>query len=748
MKSNRRYPAAGTRIAVALAAAFPLAASAEDAQSIQLNSVVVTGSRIEHSSFDLPAAVDVVDASRIGADQAKVNASEALASVPGITVQNRQNYAQDLQISSRGFGARSAFGVRGIRLVSDGIPASMPDGQGQAATFNLDRAERIEVMRGPMSAVYGNHAGGVIQMFTPDGKGRPTVEGNFSGGSYGTWKADVASQGEVDGVGYVVDASRFRTEGYREHSSVTRDQYMAKLSFRPDEYSRLSIIGNYFNQPEAKDPLGLEWAQYKADPRSVASNALAYNTRKSIEHAQGGVSYERRLGEDRLQLSAYAGQRSVTQFQSIPLTSQRVIASTSATSTLRKHSGGVIDFDRDFSGLGLRWIMRHDMAGGKLTTTVGVDYETSMDDRKGYENFTATNTTSPSASLTCGSGGTVCGVIGRLRRDETDKVSTTDPYVQSEWQGDRWGFVAGLRYTTVRFKVEDHYVATNNGDDSGTVSYHRATPLIAASYKLTPEINVYASAARGFEAPTFNELFYSSPTGSFSFDLKPATSRHLELGLKAFVGKSSRLDLAMFQVDTEDELVVASSSGGRTSYQNAGSTLRRGIELGLDSIWSGGFTSRIAYTGLQATYEESFVTRVGTPSTSVTIPKGNHLPGIPKSTLFGELAWHHPSTGFHSAVEVIARDKVYVDDTNGKVAVASYPGDGKARPAPAYTIANLRFGYDHKVGPWALKGFLRIDNLFDKNYVGSVIVGDGNGRFYESAPGRTWLLGTSARYAF
>ena len=160
-----------TRLAVILAATFPCIAGAAEPATVTLDSVVVSGSRIEHNSFDLPASVDVVDAARIGADQGKVNAS----AVPGITVQNRQNYAQDLQISSRGFGARSAFGVRGIRLVADGIPASMPDGQGQAATFNLDRAERIEVLRGPLAVVYGNHAGGVIQLFTPDGKGRPTA---------------------------------------------------------------------------------------------------------------------------------------------------------------------------------------------------------------------------------------------------------------------------------------------------------------------------------------------------------------------------------------------------------------------------------------------------------------------------------------------------------------------------------------------------------------------------------------------
>ncbi|HOI51905.1 MAG TPA: TonB-dependent receptor plug domain-containing protein, partial [Azonexus sp.] len=180
-----------TPIAACLALAFAVPASAEDA--VRLDPLVITGSRVEQNTFDLPAAIDVVDVASVGATQARVNASEALAGVPGIVVQNRQNYAQDLQISSRGFGARTAFGVRGIRLVADGIPASMPDGQGQAATFNLDRAERIEVMRGPLSAIYGNAAGGVIQLFTPDGKGRPSVEGRFSAGSDSSWKTDLSS---------------------------------------------------------------------------------------------------------------------------------------------------------------------------------------------------------------------------------------------------------------------------------------------------------------------------------------------------------------------------------------------------------------------------------------------------------------------------------------------------------------------------------------------------------------------------
>ena len=162
--------------------------------------VVVSATRVGHTVFDMPAAIDVVDAARIHESQARVNASEALAAVPGLVAQNRQNYAQDLQISSRGFGARSTFGVRGVRLIADGIPASMPDGQGQAATFNLDMAERIEVLRGPFSAIYGNHSGGVIQMFTRDGEGAPTIETSLTAGSYGTRKADVNAHGKQGGV--------------------------------------------------------------------------------------------------------------------------------------------------------------------------------------------------------------------------------------------------------------------------------------------------------------------------------------------------------------------------------------------------------------------------------------------------------------------------------------------------------------------------------------------------------------------
>ncbi len=671
--------------------------------------VIVTGSRIEQDSFDFPAAVDIVDAQRINAAQMRVNASEALAAVPGLVVLNRQNYAQDLQISSRGFGARSAFGVRGVRLIADGIPASMPDGQGQAATFNLDMAERIEVLRGPFSALYGNHSGGVIQLFTRDGQGRPSVETTVSGGSDSTHKIDLNAQGETDGIGYVIDASRFETDGYRDHSAARRDQGFAKLSVKPDAGSRLTITASTLTQDDTEDPLGVTWATFQRDPRAGEIDptdtqtpqrtfAERYNTRKSIDHQQGGAVFEQRFGPDRLRVTAYAGKRQVVQYQAFSRGFQ-------APPT---HSGGVVDFDRDFHGADLQWLMVRQLAGGKLSTTFGLEYSRSKDDRQGYENFV----------------GTELGVRGALRRDETDKLSSLDPYVQTQWEGGPWLLTAGLRRSSLDVDVEDRFLS--NGDDSGGVDYSKVTPVLGALYKVSPELNVYLSAARGFETPTLNELFYSNGGTGFNYRLKPASSRHLELGAKAKLGENVRVEAALFQVRTDDEMVVESSAGGRTSYRNASETLRRGAEVSLEGEFGAGLSARLALTVLRASYETGFG----------NVPAGSRLPGVPRANLFGELAWNDEGGRFGAALETIASGKIYPEDTNVE------------RPAPGYMIVNARVQARQTVDRWRFRQFLRLNNLFDRSYVGSVIVGDANKRYYEAAPGRQWMIGVSAQYTF
>jgi iron complex outermembrane receptor protein len=697
------FSASGT----ALLTGQPAPAAAQEATT-PMPVVIVTGSRIEHDNFDFPAAVDIVDAQRIGNAHMRVNASEALAAVPGLVVGNRQNYAQDLQISSRGFGARSAFGVRGVRLIADGIPASMPDGQGQAATFNLDMAERIEVLRGPFSALYGNHSGGVVQLFTRDGRGRPTAETRLSAGSDGTHKVDVSAQGESGNIGYVIDTSRFETDGYRAHSAARRDQGFAKLTARPTSTSRLTIVANTLNQDDTQDPLGVTWATFQRDPRAGEIDATdtqtpkrtlaeRYNTRKSIEHHQAGATFEQRFGSDRLRVMVYGGNRQVIQYQ----------AFSRAFQAPPTHSGGVVDFDRVFYGTDVNWMAVRQVAGGKLSTTAGLEYSRSRDDRQGYENFI----------------GNEFGVKGALRRNETNVLWNLDPYLQTEWEGGPWVLTAGLRRSSLKVKVDDQFLA--NGNDSGRVDYSRITPALGALYKVSPILNVYASAARGFETPTLNELFYSS-SGGFNFNLQPAQSKHLELGAKLQLGKDTRINAALFQVRTDDELVVDTSGGGRTSYRNASDTLRRGAELSLESTLGAGFSTRLALTALHATYETGFG----------AVPAGSRLPGVPRKNMYAELAWKDDGGRFEAALETIASGKVYAEDANAEQA------------APGYAVVNARVQARQTVDRWRFNQFLRLNNLFDRSYVGSVIVGDANRRYYEAAPGRQWMAGFSVEYTF
>ncbi|MBQ5950449.1 TonB-dependent receptor [Massilia sp. ST3] len=700
-----------TPLAAALSAAFacwPLLAAADEPASAP-SVVVVSATRAEHTSFDLPASIDVVDAASIRDTQPRVNASEALAAVPGLVARDRQNYAQDLQISSRGFGARSAFGVRGVRLVADGIPATMPDGQGQAATFNLDMAERIEVLRGPFSALYGNHSGGVVQLFTRDPQGAPAIEASFAAGSDGLRKLDVNAGGRSGGIGYLLDASRFETDGYRDHSAATRDQAYAKLVVEPSTSSRLTVTASGLRQDDTQDPLGVTWTSYQTDRRAGEidttdpqtprrSFAERYDTRKSIDHQQAGLAWESRFGPDRLQLTAWGGNRRVIQYQSFSRGFQ-------APSS---HSGGVIDFDRDFYGVDANWRVVRELAGGTVRATLGLEFARSRDARQGFENFV----------------GNTFGLKGNLRRDEQNDVENVDPYVQVQWERGPWVVSGGLRHSRVKFDVRDRFLS--NGDDSGGVDYRHTTPLAGVLYKVSPALNVYASAARGFETPTLNESFYSGAGAGFNFGLAPAVGTHLEAGLKAMPIEGLRMNAALFQVRTKDELVVDSSSGGRTSYRNASATLRQGAELSLDAELGAGWSARMALSALHAIYDEGFG----------AVPRGSRLPGIPKTSFYGEFGWKDAADRFGAALETIANSRVYADDANA------------ATPAPGYGIVNARVQASQQAGGWKLKQFARLNNLFDREYVGSVIVGESNRRYYEAAPGRNWILGVSAQYQF
>jgi iron complex outermembrane receptor protein len=686
----------------AIACVLPSTASPAAAD---LPAVVVTATRTPQEADDVPASIDAVAFDDV-VDVFGVNPSDYLAGIPGLLARDRQNYAQDEQISIRGFGARATFGVRGVRLYTDGIPATMPDGQGQVSHFSLDSAARIEVLRGPFSALYGNSSGGVIQLFGADGSVPPEISLALVGGSYGNARASVNARGVAGDLDYNLDLTHFQTDGWRDHSAAKRESGNAKLAWTIGEGGKLTLLANTLALPGADDPLGLTHAQFDADPRGVASVATQFDTRKSVHQDQGGAIWDQDLGGGHaLRVLGYYGTRAVEQYLAIPV----------ATQANPKHSGGVVDLDSRYGGSDARWTWKGELAGRAFELAAGLSWDRQAQHRRGYANFV----------------GDVLGVRGALRRDEDDTVRDFDQYAQATWRfADRWSLVAGLRHSDVAFHARDHYVTTGNPDDSGRVDYGATTPVAGLLWRAARGVNVYASYGRGFETPTFNELGYRADgAAGLAFDLDPARSRNAEVGIKLRPSTSLDASVALFRADTRDELAVATSAGGRTTYQNIGKARRDGAEAALAWRVGDAWTLQLAWTRLDATFRSAFLTCAGAPCTAPDTPvaAGARIPGVPRSMVHAGLRWGG-DRGWHAGTAADAVGAVVVNDL------------GTDR-APGYVVAAADLGYAFELDAGRLDAFARVDNLFDRRYAGSVIVNDANGRYFEPAPGRTVMLG-------
>jgi len=505
-----------------------------------------------------------------------------------------------------------------------------------------------------------------------------------------------------------VSGSHFQTDGYREHSAAIRNIGNAKLTWHQGD-DRWTLVVNSVALPKAQDPLGLTRAQFDADPRSVDPAAIQFDTRKSVEQAQFGVIWERRLDDAQtLRALVYDGHRSTVQYQAIPVAPQ----------ANPLHPGGVIDLGRDYRGTDLRWTARTRLGDMPFTIVAGIAYDDLDEHRLGFQNFV----------------GPVLGVQGALRRDEDNAVSSFDQYAQASWQfAERWTLHAGVRHSDVRFDSTDHYIVGTNPDDSGNVRFGATLPVAGLIFAATPALHLYVTAGRGFETPTLNELAYR-PNGltGLNLDLGAARSDSYEIGVKTR-NDWGDVNVALFESRTSDEIATLSNVGGRSTFQNVGATRRRGLEAAWTRDLRENLRAQIAYTWLDARYRDAFATCTATPcaAPNVPIPAGNHIPGIAGESLYGALAWA-PPLGWRGGIEARALGRVWVNDTNTDAAAG-------------FAVFNANVGYVARWRRVDLSGFVRLDNAFDRRYAGSVIVNEGNQRFFEPAAGRTWLV--SARWS-
>jgi iron complex outermembrane receptor protein len=603
--------------------------------------------------------------------------------------------------------------VRGLRIYADGIPATMPDGQGQVAHLDLAGAERIEVLRGPFSALYGHSSGGVIALFTAPVK-RDEAEAAVDAGSFGLRQGRLGAAARFgESMDLQVNAAVVDNEGFRGQAASNRRLANLRAGWQHGDDRLLLLISDH--RQRADDPLGLTRAQFDLDPRGTAPQALQFDTRKTIAQTQAGLQWQHRFRGETLRdgrLVVYNGTREVTQWLAIP----------SATQAGPRHGGGVVDFARDYRGADAR--LTWHMAGADVVS--GVAVEMQDDDRRGYNNFTGP----ASAPLQV-------GTTGALRRDERNRADTREAYLQaSASPAAAWGWSAGLRGGRARLRADDRFLA--NGDDSGRLSYHYTNPVAGLRWTVRPGWTLHAGAARGYESPTLGELAYRPDgAGGFNTALKGQASRQFELGSKVR-GHGFSLDAALFDIDTRDEIGVMTNLGGRSSFQNTGRTRRHGAEAAL--AWSPLPTLQVqlAASVLRARYRDGFLTCAGTPCSAPTlpVPAGKRIPGAPAATGYAELAWT-PATGVGEfAVEWRASGRTAVNDANTEF-------------APGHALASLRWRHALPLGGAdTLELLLRADNLFDRRHVGSVIVNDGNGRFLEPGAPRSALLSVRWKHGF
>jgi iron complex outermembrane receptor protein len=650
----------------------------------KLDPVVVAATRVASEAARVPAAVSVLEREDIQQGRPAVKLKDALNRVPGVFAQNALNFAQDLRISIRGFGARSAFGIRGIQIYADGLPLTLPDGQSTLDTIDPNNISRLEVIRGPLSSLYGNASGGVINIVTEEGPQDPFWEARSVIGEYASYKNLLKGGGQTGRFNYFAALSHVETDGFREHSQAESTVFNSKLRYDIDESSDVTLILNAANTPEARDPGGLTAAQARSDPTQAGSLNRVFETGESISDQRLGVVYRRQLAADQnLEAAAFYNRRDLE--NAIPFL--------------------FIEVDRQVAGGRAQYDLSGNVFGRPHRLVSGIDLQYQIDDRKNFDN--------------------VGGAAGdNILLAQEEAVTSFGFYLQEEIDlTPAFSVLLGGRYDNVNFDIDDRLLADT--DDSGSKRFDQVTGRVGIMTPVHPNVRLYGSIAQSFETPTSTELV-NRPEGGGGInpDIAPQTAVNYELGLKAEVADNFRLDAALFFIDLQDELVAFRDVGDRVYFRNAGESQRAGVELGLAKTLWPGVALRLSYTYLKAvfkTYERGGMNL-----------DGNAVPGLPEHLLFTELRYAH-SCGFYAAGNLQYIGEFYVDDEN------TLEND-------AATVVDLRFGYEKKFDRWLIEPFFGVRNLLNESYNDNVRINATGGRYFEPAPETNIYGGIRVRY--
>lgn len=655
------------------------------AQGAGLGPIVITPTIVEKISDEKPAAISVIGQAEIQLGSEQLGLDESLGRVPGLFTLNRYNFAQDLRLSIRGFGARSSFGIRGIKVIVDGIPETLPDGQGSVDGIDIGSASQITVIRSPSSSLYGNASGGVILIESERGPMIPFAEARATFGDYNFKKQQLKTGGDTGKLNYLLNLSDTTIDGYRDHSKFENNQLNTRLEARLSTTSSLLTTIHHTDQPAADDPGGLTSAEAASDPTQARAQNLSFDAGEELKQTRIGLLYKTSLSENHdLEARIYNTDRDFS-------------------NKLPFQNGGIVKLDRDFYGIGVKYTVEGDLGDKPNRLLVGIDFDRQDDDRSRFDNLQ--------------------GVTGAQTFKQNELVTSLGAFLQNETKlSDIAEFTVGIRFDEVKFNVNDQFLA--DGDDSGDINFDQVSPMAGISIRRGSNTHLYATISSAFETPTTTE-FANPDGGGFNQSLEVQESINYEIGIKTKTS-SYRFEAALFHIDIDNELTPFElpAQPGRIFFENAGSSSRNGLELSYTRQLAEQLRLSMAYTYSDFTFDRF-------TDTNGNEFDGNHSPGIPQDLLYLDFSWFGDS-GFYAKWDVTYTGEIYADNAN-QISVESS------------TVSNLRLGHNVFYDDWEVASFLGVNNLFDEDYNDNIRINAFGGRYFEPAPERNAYVGITVR---
>jgi iron complex outermembrane receptor protein len=664
---------------------------AQAATSPVVEEIIVSAMRIPLEWSRMPAAAGRVGQDEIQLGRQQLGLDESLASIPGLFFQNRYNFAQDLRISIRGFGARANFGIRGIKLFADDIPLTMPDGQGNIDSLDLGSAQSIEVIRGPVSALYGAAGGGVINISTEQGPETPFLSGRISAGAYDYRLAQAKAGGQTGKFNWFMNLSATELDGYRAQSRYERSLLNSKFRYDFDDGSSLTAVFNATDSPMAQDAGALTTAEVLQDRRQAAARNVEFGADEAVQQQKLGLVWRKALNDaNDLLLRTYAIRRDFQNLLPFAINSNG--------------QGGSVDLDRKVAGLGGHWSWNKELGGADGNRlVVGFDVDQQRDLRRRFANNQ--------------------GLAGALTTRQDEDVSTRSLFVEDAWaMTQQLTLTAGARFDDMQYDVSDRTA----GNGSGEMAFQQFSPMVSLAWSHSAQLNLYGNLSTSFDPPAITELANPNGPSGFNQDLGPQTATNYEIGAKGWVMDRVRYELALFHIDVEDEIVPFELAGsGQSFFRNAGQSTHDGVEAGISLELVSGLTGSAAYTWSDFAFK-TFSEPGG------NIFDGHRIPGVPQHQFHLDLAWRQ-SSGFYAGWDLLYVGTFFADNAN-RVKTDSY------------LVSNLRAGYRWSSRRWEIQPFLGVNNLFDETYMGNIRINAAFGRYFEPAPQRNVYAGVELRY--